>query len=274
MKTYGLVLADNGSPWFFQGEQNASWPTRLVEDLKKIPARAFVAVDTSVPEGLERQRPGAMRVVCLRARHSAPSGTRPDSGSAPPAAVVFTRPFGESSSTAFGLWRSLVAHLTGGQGVAGSNPVSPTRTDRRIFAGQYCKEDRSDYGRSGPSACRVHPNSQFVRSARFDGAATACNVQVPDEPMLVLVVAEDACPGLRRRRGWSRPAPGVPRRAAPRSPRSRSTGGASRARQPPSPLSSTVAPRPPNRSRNFDTPALTARSMAASVALSVTFMDR
>ena len=27
----------------------------------------------------------------------------------------------------FGLWRSLVAHLTGGQGVAGSNPVSPTR---------------------------------------------------------------------------------------------------------------------------------------------------
>ena len=25
-----------------------------------------------------------------------------------------------------GLWRSLVAHLTGGQVVAGSNPVSPT----------------------------------------------------------------------------------------------------------------------------------------------------
>src|SRR5580698_3912124 len=27
-----------------------------------------------------------------------------------------------------GLWRSLVAHLTGGQGVAGSNPVSPTNS--------------------------------------------------------------------------------------------------------------------------------------------------
>ena len=26
----------------------------------------------------------------------------------------------------FGMWRSLVAHLTGGQGVAGSNPVIPT----------------------------------------------------------------------------------------------------------------------------------------------------
>lgn len=47
MKTYGLVLADNGSPWFFQGEQNRRWPPRLVEELKRIPARAFVAVDTS-----------------------------------------------------------------------------------------------------------------------------------------------------------------------------------------------------------------------------------
>ncbi|MGD9958696.1 hypothetical protein [Nocardioides sp.] len=46
MKTYGLVLADNGSPWFFQGERNANWPDRLVSDLKLIPARAFVAVDT------------------------------------------------------------------------------------------------------------------------------------------------------------------------------------------------------------------------------------
>ena len=47
MKTYGLVLADNGSPWFFQGEQNSRWPDRLIADLKRIPASAFVAVDTS-----------------------------------------------------------------------------------------------------------------------------------------------------------------------------------------------------------------------------------
>ncbi len=47
MQTYGLVLADNGSPWFFQGEQNRRWPDRLVEDLKEIPASAFVAVDTA-----------------------------------------------------------------------------------------------------------------------------------------------------------------------------------------------------------------------------------
>lgn len=47
MKKHGLVLADNGSPWFFQGERNRRWPDRLVEDLKSIPASAFVAVDTS-----------------------------------------------------------------------------------------------------------------------------------------------------------------------------------------------------------------------------------
>lgn len=47
MKTYGLVLADNGSPWFFQGEQNGHWPDGLIADLKRIPASAFVAVDTS-----------------------------------------------------------------------------------------------------------------------------------------------------------------------------------------------------------------------------------
>ena len=47
MKTYGLVLADNGSAWFFQGEQNGHWPVRLIDDLKSIPAKAFQAVDTS-----------------------------------------------------------------------------------------------------------------------------------------------------------------------------------------------------------------------------------
>ncbi len=59
MKVYGLVLADNGSPWFFQGEQNAHWPDRLVEQLKGIPAGEFVAVDTSSlkpPKGRARTR--------------------------------------------------------------------------------------------------------------------------------------------------------------------------------------------------------------------------
>jgi len=47
MKRYGLVLADNGSPWFFQGTQDTRWPAGLIDELKRIPAGAFEAVDTS-----------------------------------------------------------------------------------------------------------------------------------------------------------------------------------------------------------------------------------
>lgn len=47
MKRHGLVLADNGSPWFFQGARSSRWPTRLLDELKSVPASAFEAVDTS-----------------------------------------------------------------------------------------------------------------------------------------------------------------------------------------------------------------------------------
>jgi len=47
MQSYGLVLADNGSPWYFQGDASAKWPGRVISELKQVPARAFVAVDTS-----------------------------------------------------------------------------------------------------------------------------------------------------------------------------------------------------------------------------------
>lgn len=47
MKAYGLVLADNGSPWYFTGERNRNWPPGLIAQLKQIPASAFEAVDTS-----------------------------------------------------------------------------------------------------------------------------------------------------------------------------------------------------------------------------------
>jgi hypothetical protein len=45
MKRYGLIVADNGSDWYFQGTVDPDWPISLVDELKDIPARAFVAVD-------------------------------------------------------------------------------------------------------------------------------------------------------------------------------------------------------------------------------------
>jgi hypothetical protein len=45
MKTYGLILADNGSPWYFQGTSDSRWTSPMLDELKRIPASAFEAVN-------------------------------------------------------------------------------------------------------------------------------------------------------------------------------------------------------------------------------------
>jgi hypothetical protein len=47
MKKHGMVLADNGSDWFFSGAASTAWPDALISELKQVPASAFEAVDTS-----------------------------------------------------------------------------------------------------------------------------------------------------------------------------------------------------------------------------------
>jgi hypothetical protein len=47
MQHYGLILADNGSNWFFGGSAFPQWPDALVALLKGIPASAFQAVNES-----------------------------------------------------------------------------------------------------------------------------------------------------------------------------------------------------------------------------------
>ena len=63
MKTYGLVLADNGSNWFFQGTADTRWTYAEVDQLKQIPASAFVAVDESClmvsPNSGQAYQPGS-----------------------------------------------------------------------------------------------------------------------------------------------------------------------------------------------------------------------
>jgi hypothetical protein len=63
MQHYGLILADNGSNWYFQGSATPLWPDALVSLLKGIPARDFVAVNTSclmvnANSGQARAKPG------------------------------------------------------------------------------------------------------------------------------------------------------------------------------------------------------------------------
>ena len=47
MKHYGLMLADNGSDWFFTGAADNGWSSAMLDQLKTVPASAFDAVDES-----------------------------------------------------------------------------------------------------------------------------------------------------------------------------------------------------------------------------------
>jgi hypothetical protein len=44
MKRYGMILADNGSNFYFQGEANAGWTDDDISPLKTVPASAFEVV--------------------------------------------------------------------------------------------------------------------------------------------------------------------------------------------------------------------------------------
>src|SRR6478672_4880408 len=67
-----------------------------------------------------------------------------------------------------GMWRSLVAHLTGGQGVAGSNPVIPTNSQRA---------DPAQWGR--PVSLRSH-RSPGVSLGAQQVVETNVEIRTPD----------------------------------------------------------------------------------------------
>jgi hypothetical protein len=68
---YGLILADNGSNWYFSGTEDASWPNSLLTELKSIPASAFEAVDES---GLMVSANSAAARACSSGTRSVPTG--------------------------------------------------------------------------------------------------------------------------------------------------------------------------------------------------------
>jgi hypothetical protein len=44
MKKYGMILSDNGTDWYFGGEQNVLWDDNEIYQLKNVPASAFEVV--------------------------------------------------------------------------------------------------------------------------------------------------------------------------------------------------------------------------------------
>jgi hypothetical protein len=46
LKRYGLIVADNGSPWFITGAPNPGWNDENLEQIKRVPGSKFEAVDS------------------------------------------------------------------------------------------------------------------------------------------------------------------------------------------------------------------------------------
>ncbi len=46
LKRYGLIVADNGSPWYITGAPSPGWNEAGLEQLKSVPGSAFEAVET------------------------------------------------------------------------------------------------------------------------------------------------------------------------------------------------------------------------------------
>jgi hypothetical protein len=47
MKRYGMILADNGSPWYFSGTSDVLWNDDELNQIKTLHGRNFEVVDTS-----------------------------------------------------------------------------------------------------------------------------------------------------------------------------------------------------------------------------------
>jgi hypothetical protein len=49
LKRYGMIVADNGSNWFFSGNSDRRWDDENLSQLKRIPGRAFQVVKSAAP---------------------------------------------------------------------------------------------------------------------------------------------------------------------------------------------------------------------------------
>jgi hypothetical protein len=104
-KHYGLIVADNGSNWFFQGTEDAGWNNEpyatMVSQLKTVPASAFEAIDESAlmidPNSGQAAQPGPPCTV---------AGLNPGSAApqAPGTAVSFAATAGGCPTPQYRYW--------------------------------------------------------------------------------------------------------------------------------------------------------------------------
>jgi len=119
MQRHGLIVADNGSNWYFTGTSEPGWDNALLDQLKTIPAGAFEAVDASslmADPNSGRVASGAAPSPTATAPPAPPATARPTTTTRPPAPTTTSRP-GATTTTA--------APATGGTAGAPATTTPP-----------------------------------------------------------------------------------------------------------------------------------------------------
>ena len=82
MKDYGLVLADNGSPWYFQGDSNKHWSSESHQPAQADPSTRVRCRRCGGAEGRKQQWPGQWSLTARTPSSAAkPSSPTPDTRS-------------------------------------------------------------------------------------------------------------------------------------------------------------------------------------------------
>jgi hypothetical protein len=198
---YGVVLADNGSDWFFSGTTDDWWGTtagdQVVTELKTIPAAQFDAVDETtlqVASGSYQALSGAVTIPC-----ATPSlGGSPVSPGATGASVVFTASTTVCANPRYRFWVGRGGAWAIAQDYSAANTFTWNATG---LAGSYGIEvDVRDATSSAPyDAVRNITYSLNACSAAGVGAA-------PSAPQLpgatITVTGSSTCPSTATYRFW------------------------------------------------------------------------
>jgi hypothetical protein len=105
MQHYGLIVADNGSNWYFQGDTDPGWDTAVLDELKTLTAGQFEAVDESSlmidPNSGQARQGAAVTAAPPPAAAPPPVATHPaPPPAAPPSSTAVPLPAaGEATTT-------------------------------------------------------------------------------------------------------------------------------------------------------------------------------
>jgi len=173
LKTYGMILADNGSPWYISGAPDERWNNEELHDLKDVLGSDLEAVDQSSlmvdPDSGQAAGAGSPRPTAAPEGTTAPEATTtPEATAAPEATEAPAATKAPASTTA----------PEGSPTALEPNPLEPVEADLYVSNGQASGDE---------DGSKANPFSTIAAAlaAAKDGDTIA--VAAGDYPELVLV---------------------------------------------------------------------------------------